>query len=429
MSDLKRTDPKVYKLIEDEQVRQRDTLMMIPSENYVSQAVLEAIGSVLTNKYSEGYGGLRYYQGNQVIDEIEALAIQRARELFEVPHVNVQPYSGSPMNAAVYMALLNQGDKLMGMKLREGGHLSHGHPNITFSGKFYESVQYSVGENGWIDYEALMEFAKQEKPKVIVAGFTAYPRLVEFAKFARIADEVGAYLVADISHIAGLVAGKIHPSPVKYAHVITSTTHKTLRGPRGGLIMVTHKGIRKDPELAKKIDRAVFPGLQGGPHNNTTAAIAVCLQEAGRAGFKAYARKVVQNANVLGDALKVKDWKLSTGGTDTHLLLADMQPFGVTGKVAAVALEVAGIVVNANSIPADPAPPLKPSGIRFGTPGITTRGMGIAQMRQIAEWMSLTMEVVKGRGEKVDGLYQLRQLRAIAGEVAKMAKGFPVPGM
>ena len=428
--DLKKVDAKVFKLIEEERLRQQETLMMIPSENYASEAVLEAMGSVLTNKYSEGYPNRRYYQGNQCIDEIECLAIDRVKQLFDVPHANVQPYSGSVMNAAVYMALLNYGDKLMGMKLRDGGHLTHGHPKITFSGKFFESVQYEVNAaSGEIDYDEVASLVKKEKPKLLVCGFTAYPRLVDFAKFGKIAESVDAWLVADISHIAGLVVGKMHPSPVKYADVVTTTTHKTLRGPRGGVIMVTHKGLRRDRELGDKIDKAVFPGLQGGPHNNLTAAKAVCFEEAGKAGFKIYARRMVQNSNVLGDKLTELGWKLVTGGTDTHLLLADMSVFNVNGKVAAVALEVAGIVVNFNTIPGDPASPMAPNGIRLGTPALTTRGMGIKEMRQIGDWMHVVVEVIRDREDRLEGLYQIKRLREIAGEVRKMAKGFPVPGM
>ncbi len=427
--DLKKADSRVFKLIEEETKRQKETLMMIPSENYASEAVLEATGSILTNKYSEGYPRKRYYQGNQIIDEIEELAVKRAKDLFEVPYVNVQPLSGSPANMAVYFALLEPGDKLMGMKLTDGGHLTHGHPEVTFSGRFFKSVQYGVGKDGLIDYDVLAQQAKREKPKLIVCGFTAYPRLVDFGKFGKIADSVGAYLVADISHIAGLVAGKLHPSPVKYSHVVTTTTHKTLRGPRGAMIMVTRKGLKKDKEMGKKMDKAIIPGLQGGPHNHVTAGIAVCLGEASKAGFKTYVRKIVQNSNVLGDKLEELGWELVTGGTDTHLLLADMRQFGITGKVAAVALEVAGMVVNANAIPNDPAPPYRPSGIRFGTPALTTRGIGIKEMRQIGEWMHCAMELVRDRGEKTEGLYQVKGLREISGEVVKMAKEFAVPGI
>jgi glycine hydroxymethyltransferase len=425
--DLKKTDSQIFKLIEAERKRQGETLMMIPSENYVSRAVLEASGSLLTNKYSEGYPGKRYYQGNLVIDEIENLAIERAKEIFDVPYVNVQPLSGSPANAAVYFALLQPGDKIMGMKLSDGGHLTHGHPKITFSGRFFETVQYGVGKDGLIDYQALARQVKEEKPKLIVCGFTAYPRLVDFAKFAKIADLVDAYLLADISHIAGLVAGKIHPTPIKYAHVVTTTTHKTLRGPRGAMVMVTKKGLRKDKELRQKIDKAIIPGLQGGPHNHITAAIAVCLREASKVGFRTYVRKIVQNSNILADELNALGWQLSTGGTDNHLLLADVRPFGVTGKVAAEALECGGIIVNANSIPNDSSPPYRPSGIRFGTPALTTRGMGIPQMREIATWMQQIMDEIKGRGEVADGLYQNQVLRQIGRDVARMCKEFPLP--
>jgi glycine hydroxymethyltransferase len=427
--ELKKADSQVFKLIEAEKKRQLETLMMIPSENYASQAVMEATGSILTNKYSEGYPGKRYYQGNQIIDDVENLAIERAMELFEVPYANVQALSGSPANLAIYFALCEPGDKIMGMRLADGGHLTHGYPKLSASGKFFTSVQYGVGEDGLLDFDAIRELAEKEKPKVMVCGFTAYPRLVEFSKFAKIADSVGAWLVADISHIAGLVVGKMHPSPMKAAHVVMTTTHKTLRGPRGALIMVTKKGLRMDKDLGKRIDKAIIPGLQGGPHNHVTAGIAVALREASKAGFKSYARKVVQNANVLGDALMDKGWALTTGGTDTHLLLADMRPFEVTGKVVACAMEVAGMIMNANSIPNDPAPPYRPSGLRFGSPGMTTRGMAITQMRQIAEWMHRVAEHVQGRKADESGIYQDWTLRAIGKEVAEMALEFPVPGV
>ncbi len=393
---------KVLLLIKAEEKRQNETLMMIPSENYTSKEVRRAVGSALMHKYSEGYPGRRYYQGNEVVDEIENLAIKRAKKLFRTPHANIQPYSGSPANAAVYMALLDPGDKLMGMSLSAGGHLTHGHPNITFSGKYFKSVQYGVEEDGWIDYGNVAKLARSEKPKLIVAGLTAYPRLLDWKKFAEIADSVGAYLVADISHIAGLIVGGVHPSPIKYADVITTTTHKTLRGPRGAIIMVTEKGLKKDPEMAKKIDRAVFPGLQGGPHDNTTAAIALCLNEAVKPEFKKYAKQAVENAKVLSDELKSYGFNLVTGGTDNHLILIDLRNKNIVGKDAAVNLEKAGIIVNCNSIPNDPNPPMNPSGIRLGTPALTTRGMKASEMKMIAGWINSSIhgeDVVKVRGE------------------------------
>ncbi len=427
--DLRKTDSKVFKLLEEEHKRQVDTLEMIPSENYMSKAVMEALGSVFSNKYSEGYPGKRYYQGNEVYDGLESLAIERARELYDVPYVNVQPYSGSIANAAIYMALLQPGDTLMGMSLKDGGHLSHGHDKVTFAGTYFRAVHYGVGEDGRIDFDKVRELALAEKPKMIVCGYSAYPRLVDFGKFSKIADEVGALLVADISHISGLVVGKMHPSPAGFAHVIMTTTHKTLRGPRGAMIMVTRKGLRKMSDMGERIDKAVFPGLQGGPHNNQIAALAVALAEAKKSPFKLYARKIVQNANVLAGELVAKEWSLATGGTDTHLLLADVRPFGVSGKVAAVAMEIAGMVMNANSIPNDPAGPMNPSGLRFGTPGLTTRGMSVPEMKQIAIYMNDVMEIIRDYGDKADGLYQNKKLRDIGNQVAKMARVYPVPGV
>ncbi len=386
---------------------------MIPSENYTSPAVRAAVGSALMHKYSEGYPGRRYYQGNKIIDEIENLAIERAKKLFGVPHANVQPYSGSPANAAVYMALLNPGDKLMGMSLSSGGHLTHGHPKITFSGKYFKSVQYGVGKDGFIDYDEVAKIARREKPKLIVAGLTAYPRILDWEKFAEVADEIGAILMADISHIAGLVVGGVHESPSNYVHVITTTTHKTLRGPRGAIIMVTEKGLKKDPQMAKKIDRAVFPGLQGGPHDNTTAGIALSLNEAANPTFKKYAEKVVDNAKILANELVTYHFELVTKGTDNHLILIDLRNKGISGKEAAIRLEETGIIVNYNSVPNDPNPPMNPSGIRLGTPAITTRGMGVKEMKLIADWINLVIS---------DKKYVTR----INVEVKKLCKRFPL---
>jgi len=379
---------EISSLIKKEEKRQWETLMLIPSENYTSPEVRKAVGSVLMHKYSEGYPGRRYYQGNKFIDEIENLAIERAKKLFKVPHANVQPYSGSPANAAVYFGLLNPGDTIMGMSLSAGGHLTHGHPKITFSGKYFKSIQYGVDKDGFIDYVQVGQLAQKCKPKLIIAGTTAYPRVLNWEKFAQIADSVGAILMADISHIAGLVAGGVHPSPVDYAHVITTTTHKTLRGPRGAIIMVTQKGLEKDADMARKIDRAVFPGLQGGPHDNTTAGIAICLNEALQPSFKKYAKKVVANAKTLADELIKLGFKLATGGTDNHIILIDLRNKAISGKDAAVLLEKAGIVVNYNAVPNDPNPPFNPSGIRLGTPAITTLGMGEKEMEMIAKWIN-----------------------------------------
>lgn len=376
---------KISDLIKKEEQRQKDTLMMIPSENYASKAVMEAVGSVLMNKYSEGYPGKRYYQGNSIIDQIETIAIEKAKKLFEVPHVNVQPYSGSPANSAVLFALLNPGDKIMGLKLSSGGHLTHGHPDITFSGKFFDSVQFGTDDTGIIDYDAVEKLAKAEKPKLLFIGTTAYPLILDWKRFAEIADSIGAWLVADISHVAGLVVAGVYPSPVNYAHVVTTTTHKTLRGPRGAMIMVTENGIEKDSELPKKIDRAVFPGLQGGPHNNTTAGIAICLEEAETNEFKIYAEQIVKNAKVLAEELVKGGLTIVTGKTECHLIVIDLRPNNLTGKVVAEALEEVGIIVNKNSVPNDTAGPFNPSGIRLGTPAVTTLGLKENDMKVIAK--------------------------------------------
>ena len=388
---LKKTDPKIARLIAREEKRQKTILTMIPSENSASEGVREALASVLTNKYSEGYPGKRYYQGNEIIDKVESLAVKRACKLFGVPYTNVQPLSGAAANMAVFWALLQPQDKIMGMSLSSGGHLTHGHP-ITFSGKLYQSIQYTTSRDGWLDYEEIAKLVRKERPKLIICGYTAYPRIIDFERFGKIADSVGAILLADIAHIAGLVAAGVHPSPVPFVHVITTTTHKTLRGPRGAIIMVTQKGLNKDFEMPKKIDRAVFPGLQGGPHDNQTAAIAVCLKEASTKKFNAYSRQVVKNAQVLAQELKRYKFKLVTNGTDNHLILIDVRNKGILGKEAAEALEKAGIVVNKNSIPFDPNPPTNPSGIRLGTPAITTFGMKENEMKQIASFFNRVFE-------------------------------------
>lgn len=361
---------KIFNLIEEEDKYQKETVRLIPSENFASENVKKALGSCLTNKYAEGYPGRRYYQGNKFVDEIENLAIERGKKIFGVEHINVQPYSGSPANGAVLMALVDPGEKICGMKLSAGGHLTHGHPNITFSGKFFTSVQYDVDEEGKIDYEKLRELVLVEKPKLIFAGTTAYPWILDWKKFGEIADEVGAWLVADISHIAGLVVGGVHPSPVDYVHIITSTTHKSLRGPRGAIIGVTKKGLEKDIDLAKKIDKAVFPGLQGGPHMNNIGAMAVAFAEADTLEFKKYSKQIVKNAKALAETLKNEGLKVF--GTENHLMVVDCGEG--RGKEVAVKLEEAGIIVNANTIPHDSAGPFKPSGIRLGTPAMTTMG-------------------------------------------------------
>jgi len=405
---------KIKDLIVQEEKRQEETVTLIPSENYSSKMVREALGSKLGNKYSEGYPGKRYYQGNKIIDEIENLAVETAKKLFGTPHANVQPYSGSPANSAVYFGLLNPGDTIMGLSLASGGHLTHGHPKITFSGKYFNSIQYEVGEDGLIDYEKVKNLAMEHKPKLIVAGTTAYPRILDWEKFSGIADSVSAILMADISHIAGLVVAGTHPSPVPFAHVVTTTTHKTLRGPRGALIMVTGKGLEKDPEMSKKIDRAVFPGLQGGPHNNQTAAIAIALSEASSDSFKEYGKKIIENAKILSESLIGFGFKLVSGGTDNHLMLIDLRTKNILGKDAAILLEEAGIITNYNAIPNDPNPPASPSGLRIGTPAVTTRGMGEPEMKKIAGWIN---EVI---GNKADP-------KKIVEEVKDLCSKFPTP--
>ncbi|MEZ4220067.1 MAG: serine hydroxymethyltransferase [Polyangiaceae bacterium] len=409
---LAERDPEIHALIAEEEQREADKLRLIPSENYVSRAVLEASGSVLTNKYSEGYAGKRYYEGQQVIDRVEQLAQSRLKELFGAEHVNVQPYSGSPANLAVYLAFCQPHDPIMGLGLPAGGHLTHGW-NVSITGKYFNSRGYGVRRDDHrIDFDEVRSIAKEHKPKLIWCGTTAYPRVLEFDRFREIADEVGALLCADIAHISGLVAGGAHPSPVGIADVVTSTTHKTLRGPRGGIIMCK-------AEHQKAIDRAVFPGLQGGPHNHTTAGIAVAAKEAQTPEFKRYAQAVVENAKALADALLAKGFALVTGGTDNHLLLLDLTPKNVPGKVAAQALDKAGIVANYNSIPFDPRKPFDPSGLRIGTPAITSRGMGAPEMKRLADWMDRVV------GNPTDEAL----LSRIAGEVREMCQGFPAPGL
>ncbi|EKD64554.1 MAG: hypothetical protein ACD_50C00344G0005 [uncultured bacterium] len=439
MNNLKIVDWEIYNLIREEEKRQADVLEMIPSENYTSRAVMEALGSVLTNKYSEGYPKRRYYQGNKIADAVEQLAIDRAKKLFGVPYVNVQALSGSPANAAVYFGLLDYKDKIMGLSLAFGGHLTHGAP-LTFSSRFFTSVQYQLGKDGYLDYDAIEKLAIKEKPKLIICGFTAYPRIIDFKRFGEIADKVGAYLMADISHITGLIIAGVHSSPVPYVHIVTTTTHKTLRGPRGALIMVTEKGLKKNPDLPKKIDSAIIPGLQGGPHDNQTAAIAVALKEAGSSSFKKYGEQIVKNNKALAEELVKYDFNLVSGGTDNHLILIDLRNKKINGKVAAFALEIAGIVLNMNGVPFDTMPPLYPSGIRLGTPAITTRGMKEKEMVKIAEWINKVIDEVKGtslpgdRQERVGFMKSFRKkaeknkkLLEIAKEIKSFCSKFPVP--
>jgi glycine hydroxymethyltransferase len=431
---------KIADLIKQEEKRQEDTLMMIPSENYASPAVRAAVGSVFINKYSEGYPHKRYYQGNIVVDEVEILAEELAKKLFKVPFVNVQPYSGSPANAEVLFALINPGDKIMGLKLSSGGHLTHGHPDITFSGRFYKSVQFGTKDDGIIDYQEVEKLAKKEKPKLMIIGTTAYPLILDWKKLGEIADSIGAWLVADISHVSGLVLAGIYPSPVPFAHVVTTTTHKTLRGPRGAMIMVTKKGVAKDADISSKIDRAVFPGLQGGPHNNTTAGIAQALVEANTPEFKKYGKQIVANAKLLASELKRGGLSVVTGKTECHLVVVDLRPLSLSGNVIAEALEAAGIIVNRNSVPNDPAPPFLPSGIRLGTPGLTTRGMKEHEVKLIASWILKVVEHEKGKRvpedkeERIQFMKTFRMnlvkdkfLKNIAVQVKSLSQKFPTP--
>jgi glycine hydroxymethyltransferase len=409
---LAESDPEIARLIADENRRERDTIRLIASENYASRAVMEATGSVLTNKYSEGYPHKRYYEGQQVIDQVEELAIARLKGLFGAEHVNVQPYSGSPANLAVYYAFCAAGDTIMGLALPAGGHLTHGH-TVSITGKYFKSVPYGVRkEDHLIDMDQVRDLAKTHRPKLIWCGTTAYPRTLDFRAFRAIADEVGALLACDIAHIAGLVCAGVHPSPVGIADVVTSTTHKTFRGPRGGMIFCKK-------EHASAIDRSVFPGLQGGPHNHVTAAIAVAAREAALPEFKQYAARIVENARALASGLAERGFRLITGGTDNHLMLVDVTSKGVTGKQLAQALDRAGVVLNYNAVPFDPRKPFDPSGVRIGTPAVTSRGMGPGEMARIADWID---RVTQATGDE-------SRLTQIAAEVRDLCAKFPAPGI
>jgi glycine hydroxymethyltransferase len=410
---LAAADPELAQLVESEAQRQFQKVRLIASENYVSTAVLEATGTVLTNKYSEGYAGKRYYEGQQYIDQVEQLAIERAKAVFGVDHANVQTYSGSPANLAIYLALAEPGDTIMGMALPAGGHLTHGW-SVSATGKWFRAVQYGVRKDtGRVDLDEVRELALAERPKLIFCGGTAIPRTIDFPAFAEIAKEVGAVLVADIAHIAGLVAGGAHPSPVGHAQIISTTTHKTLRGPRGAMLM-------SDAEHAKALDKAVFPGLQGGPHNHTTAAIAVALNEATRPEFRDYAAGVVANANALAEALVERGFDLVSGGTDNHLILADLTNKGIGGKPAAKALDQAGIELNYNTVPFDPRKPFDPSGVRLGTAAITTRGLGVEQMPQVADWMDRAIQAANNGDDTA--------IATVSAEVSELLASYPMPG-
>lgn len=407
------TDPTIRDLILQEEQRQQDTIRLIPSENYASKAVLEASGSVLTNIYSEGYPGKRYYEGQQIIDQVEQLAIDRVKNVFGVEHANVQPYSGSPANMAVYHAVLEHGDTIMGLALPHGGHLTHGW-KVNFSGKTYHSVPYELDpETERLNYDKIWEQAREVKPKMIIAGYTAYPRIIDFAKFREICDDVGAIFHADISHITGLIVGGVHPSPFPMADTGISTSHKSLRGPRGAFILSKEK-------YAQAIDKAIMPGLQGGPHNNTTAGIAVALHESQQPSFKVYAEQIVKNAKALAEHLNGHGFRLVTGGTDNHLILFETQKSkGIPGRDAAKALDKAGITANCNTVPFDTNSPFNPAGVRIGTPSITSRGMTEMDMKRIADWMN---EVMMNAADETI-------LARIKEEVREFCQSFPCPGI
>jgi glycine hydroxymethyltransferase len=412
-ANLAAADPEIERLIEAEGRRESEKIRLIASENYVSEAVMQATGSILTNKYSEGYAHKRYYEGQQFIDQVEELAVERAKAVFGVDHANVQPYSGSPANLAVYMAFLNPGDTVMGMALDMGGHLTHGW-GVSATGKWFNPVRYGVRrDTGRVDLDEVAELARKERPKLMICGGTAIPRTIEFEGFAAIAREVDAVLLADIAHIAGLVAGGAHPTPVGHADVVSTTTHKTLRGPRGAMLMC-------NAEHAKAIDKAVFPGLQGGPHNHTTAAIAVALREAAQESFKGYAAQIVANAKALAEALAARGYDLVSGGTDNHLILVDLTNKEIGGKPAAKALDAAGIELNFNAVPYDQRKPFDPSGLRLGTAAVTTRGMTEGDMARVAEWIDRAIAAAKDGKEA--------EFEVIAAEIREFCKSYPIPG-
>lgn len=446
-------DKKIYQLIKKEEKRQREGIELIPSENYASSHVRKVLSSCFVNKYSEGYPGKRYYGGNENVDQVEILAIERAKKLFDVPFVNVQPYSGSPANLAVYLATCQPGDVIMGQALTAGGHLTHGH-KVSATGIYYKSIQYSlksevrnpksetIQNNDLFDYDEIYYLAKKYQPKLIWVGATAYPLKFKYEKFAKIADEVGAYLAADIAHVAGLIVGGVHPSPTPHVHIITTTTHKTLRGPRGAMIMVTEKGLKKDPDLPAKINRAVFPGLQGGPHDNQTAAIAVALYEASQPSFKRYAKQVVKNAKVLAKVLADGGLYLVGGGTENHLILVDLSPTHGPGSgiFAEKALDLVGLTLNKNTVPGELSSPFYPSGIRLGTPAATSRGMKEKEMRFIGQVILKVLKIIKPyklpsdkntRGDYIEKfeneMRKNKEIKKLRTQVKKMAVKFPIP--
>ncbi|HEV8353517.1 MAG TPA: serine hydroxymethyltransferase [bacterium] len=439
---LEERDPEVFTILQQERRRQREGVELIPSENYVSRAVLDAMGTIFTNKYSEGYPGRRYYGGNEFVDDVERLAQRRAMALFGVPHANVQPYSGSPANLAVYLATCNPGDPIMGQNLPDGGHLTHGW-KVSATGIYYRSAPYHVTADGYIDLDEVRALAREHKPKLIWCGATAYVRELPFQRLAEVADDVGAFFAADIAHVAGLVVAGVHTSPVPYAHIVTTTTHKTLRGPRGAMILVTQKGLDKDPELAEKIDRAIFPGLQGGPHDHTTSAIAVALGEAMQPSFKEYGRQVVANAKALAEGLTARGMKLVTGGTDNHMVLLDLTPGGPgRGVFLQDALDRVGITVNKNTIPGEPVSAFYPSGVRLGSPAATTRGMKEAEMDRLAGWIAdvetqiRDFQLPDDRAQRTAALKKFRSaitentvLAKMRDDVKEFCLQYPVPGI
>lgn len=439
---IQHDDQEIAGLLAEEEQRQSEGLTLIPSENHTSLEVLEALSSVFSDKYAEGYPGRRYYAGNDVADKLESLVQERAKALFGVPYVNVQPYSGSPANFAVLLALLEPGEPFMGLDLLHGGHLTHGW-KANATSRIWKSIPYHVDEAGRIDLEELETTAVKEKPKLIWCGGTALPRAIPFEAMARIADNVGAYLVADISHICGLVAGSAHESPVSYAHLVTTTTHKTLRGPRGAMIMATEKGLKKDPALGDKIDKTIIPGFQGGPHLNTIAALGVALQEASEPSFKDYAKRVVENAHTLAEALTESGFTLVSGGSDNHLILVDLTTGGPgRGVLFHEALERIGIYTNKNTIPNDPSSPFYPSGLRLGTPAVTTRGMAATDMKQIASFIAQVAEHIKNvsipleKDERKQVLGAFRETlltdpfyESLRSEVRNLCLRYPIPGI
>ena len=412
---VKKQDPEVYAALEGEETRQAEGIELIPSENYVSRAVREANGSCLTNKYSEGYPGKRYYGGQTYTDAVEMLAIERAKKLFDCKFANVQPHAGAPANIGTYFALMEPGDTLLGMDLSHGGHLTHGHP-VTYITKIFNFIRYKMKniETGEIDYDEMLQVAKQNKPKVIMAGFSAYPRELDYAKFVEIGREVGAIVIADMAHIAGLIAGKAVKNPFDFGFdIILTTTHKTLRGPRGGMILT-----RENEEIAKKIDKMIFPGLQGGPLMNTIAAKAVCFGEALQPSFKVYAAQIIKNAKAMAEVFRARNVRMITGGTDNHLILADVHgSLGLTGQEAEKLLDDVGITLNKNMIADDPRKPMDPSGIRFGPPAITTRGFKEKECARVAELM---VDAMKNKGDE-------KKLSSIREEIRTMCKKFPIP--